>query len=108
MHKNKSAAVTVTFQSPSFIHKGKKYLSKDVEAAAEEGDEEAQLIIAELVKKGSGIISIQEEGQAPAAPKNPKPPKAPKAPKAPKEPKAPKAPAADPEAGENKKEGQDA
>lgn len=71
MGKKKSAGVTVKFRSPSFIHKGVKYLSKDVEAAAEQGDEAAELLIAELVTKGSGVISV-EEVAAPKAPKAPK------------------------------------
>lgn len=59
------------FRSPSFIHKGQKYLSKDVEAAANEGDEDAMRVIAELVAKKSGVIVV-EEAPAPAAPKAPK------------------------------------
>lgn len=89
MSKQKKS-VTVTFRSPSFTIKGQKYISKDIEAAAEAGDESAQLIIAELVNKGSGVITVQEDTEGPAAPKKPKAEKKPKAPKATKADKAPK------------------
>lgn len=84
MSKEKSTGVTVTFRSPSFIHKGVKYLSKDIEAAAEAGDELALRVIAELVAKGSGVIKVLEEdaeGKTDLNQSEPKPPKSRRAPK---------------------------
>jgi hypothetical protein len=60
MSKKKSTEVAVKFRSPSFKIKGKKYISKDVEAAAKEGDESAIQIIATLVQKQSSIVSVEE------------------------------------------------
>lgn len=72
MSKKKSAEVTVKFRSPSFIHRGVKYLSKDVEAAANKGDEDAMRVIAELVAKNSGVIIVEEVAEPEAPKKAPK------------------------------------
>ena len=48
--------VKYEFTCPSFKHDGVKYISKDVVAAAEEGDEASEVILATLVKIGSGVI----------------------------------------------------
>lgn len=57
--------VSTRFTKARFRYKGVEYISADVEKAAEAGDEEAQNIIANLVKLKSGVIAwetVNEEG----------------------------------------------
>lgn len=72
MAKKKSAAVSVKFRSPSFRYKGKKYISADVEKAAEAGDEDALRLMATLVNIGSGVINVEAVSAGEPAPKVPK------------------------------------
>lgn len=62
----KAGSVTVKFTRQAFRYKGVEYKSADVQKAAEEGDEDALAIIANLVQKGSGVIQVTgEEGGTP-------------------------------------------
>lgn len=56
--KTEGSVSTVKFTVPSFRYEGKEYKSADVEKAADEGDEEALAIVANLVKIGSGIVEV--------------------------------------------------
>lgn len=56
--KPEGSVSTVKFTVPSFRYEGKEYKSADVEKAADEGDEEALAIVANLVKIGSGIVEV--------------------------------------------------
>lgn len=67
------------FRSPSFIHKGVKYISADVEKAAASGDESALELMAILAQKQSGVVSVvpadegePSESEATEAPEKPK------------------------------------
>ena len=68
MAKKKKEAGAVTeskFTVPAFRYNGVEYKSADVEKAVESGDEDAKAILANLIKKQSGvvaIIAITEEG----------------------------------------------
>lgn len=63
----KAGTVAVKFTVPAFRYEGVEYQSAAVEKAAEAGDENALLIIANLVKLGSGIVQstpVTEEKEA--------------------------------------------
>jgi hypothetical protein len=62
--RNFDGPVNVRFTVPSFRYKGVEYNSAALEKAAEEGDENAQFIIANLVKIGSGIVIASEIDEA--------------------------------------------
>ncbi len=53
--------VNVKFTCSSFRYKGVEYNSAVVEKAAEEGNEQALELVANLVKIGSGIVSVSED-----------------------------------------------
>lgn len=54
--------VSVKFVIPKFNLNGVEYDSKELETAAQAGDEAAQEVILELVKLRSGVIEIVNEG----------------------------------------------
>lgn len=58
--KKTEGTVNVEFTVPSFRYKGVEYKSADVEKAAKEGDDDAKVIIATLVKMGSGIVKVND------------------------------------------------
>lgn len=58
--KKTDGPVSVKFTKPAFRYKGIIYKSAEVEKAAQEGSEEAQAIIANLVSLGAGCISVME------------------------------------------------
>lgn len=62
--RNFDGSVNVKFTVPSFRYKGVEYNSTALEKAAEEGEENAQFIIANLVKIGSGIVIASEIDEA--------------------------------------------
>jgi hypothetical protein len=75
MSKTKSTAGTVSevvFTVPAFRYKGKEYKSADVQKAAEEGDEDALAIIANLVNIGSGNVKVVGESVETDEPMEPK------------------------------------
>jgi hypothetical protein len=53
--------VTVEFTVPRFRYKGVEYVSKDVEAAAAAGNEDAQALINKLIDIKSGNVKIVNE-----------------------------------------------
>jgi hypothetical protein len=59
--KKTEGPVNVRFTVSSFRYKGVEYKSAEVEKAADEGNEEALAIVANLVKIGSGVVEIIEE-----------------------------------------------
>jgi hypothetical protein len=103
MEKENEKTVTVKFTVAAFRYNGKVYKSAAVEKAAEDGDVEAQAIVANLVAIGSGVVSVVDETSAPAAKapkaakkaiakaKAAKSQKTPKTPAKPQEAEAPKA-----------------
>lgn len=72
-----AGAVDVSFTVPAFRYNGQEYKSAEVEKAVEEGDEDAAAMVADLVKIGSGVVSVKKaEVKAPKAQKGSRAPKA--------------------------------
>lgn len=57
----KEGTVSVEFAVSSFRYKGVEYKSADVEKAAEDGDEDALAIVANLVRMNSGVLKQADE-----------------------------------------------
>lgn len=56
--KSAGTVETVKFAVPAFRHEGKEYKSADVEKAANNGDEDAEALVAALVAMGSGVVEV--------------------------------------------------
>jgi hypothetical protein len=62
--KSADTVETVKFAVPAFRHEGKVYKSADVEKAANNGDEDAEALVAALVAMGSGVVEVVEVEEA--------------------------------------------
>lgn len=58
--KKLDRVATVEFTVPTFRSKGVEYKSADVEAAANDGDIDAQELIKMLIEKGSTVVRMVE------------------------------------------------
>jgi hypothetical protein len=61
--KSKEGKVGVKFTVPAFRYKGVEYKSAAVEKAVIDGDEDAQALVANLVKIGSGVVEVSDVPQ---------------------------------------------